>query len=148
LGRVLIRGFFRVFFRGFIHVFICGFLRWSNMFLKFFKRKEKKMELQLFRDNPKKKYQQGDVIIRLVDVDTGGFDVVEGDVIVQSPNPHTISGDFVLKRHKGALFVEIKTKATFCHREHRPIALGKGTYFTEQKVEIDFLSDMVRPVQD
>ena len=107
-----------------------------------------KEQIQNFRDKPLEKFQQGDVLIRLVDFTLPAEKVVVGDnVVVASSNPHTVSGGNLFKVDE-ALFCTVEKKATFSHREHEPIVVKPGTYFIEPKVEVDFLSDMVRPVQD
>jgi len=106
-------------------------------------------QIQEFRDNPIKKRQQGDVLIREVDCSTAGMKKVEGNVVASSSNPHTISGGILYRDEESqALFAVVDKKAKMMHREHKPVALPAGTHFIEPKVEIDFLSDMVRPVQD
>ena len=103
------------------------------------------MNIQELRDKPISKQQQGDVIIRRVDVSVKGMELVDlkpGESIVLSNNPHAIKGGRLYKHESGALFVEFKKAGSFNHTQHGVNPVSPGVYFVEPKIEVDFLSDM------
>jgi hypothetical protein len=110
------------------------------------------MNIQQIRDNCKYKVQQGDVIIRQVTGDIDNLIPVDGDVVMQSAHPHIVKGGTLYKDDSNNLVCIVEKKATFIHKKsgdkHANVSVPKGVYFIEPIVEIDFLSDMVRPVAD
>lgn len=110
-------------------------------------------QIQKLRDNPKDgfKIQQGDVIIRKVDVNVNTMELVDTNVLVPSTNPHTVVGGKIFRdKESSATFLYVEKQAQFKHKEHKNFKtkVGAGTYFVEPSVEIDMLSDMVKPVVD
>lgn len=110
-------------------------------------------QIQSFRDKPEWKEQQGDLIIRKVPLkNSRGLKAVKlhpGASVVPSTNPHSLQGGSLFKdAESNALFAVFKKAGRFVHNQHGINSVPAGIYFIEPKIEVDFLSDMKRPVQD
>lgn len=116
----------------------------------------KTTEIQALRDNCKYKVQHGDVIIRRVELKSPPVLVpVEGNIVSHSAHPHHVDGgELLTDPETKTMFLRVEKKATFLHQHsnkklrHKDITVDAGLYFIEPSVEVDFLSDMVRPVAD
>ena len=106
------------------------------------------MNVQEIRDNCKFKYQQGDVILRKMEgVEFDKKTELTHRILVPSTNPHKASAGTLYSTPEG-MVLDAPSGATITHKEHKAIKLPAGTYHVEPIVEVDFLSDMVRPVVD
>ena len=105
-------------------------------------------------------YQQGDVLMHLVDEVPKGFDVEEGhgNVLAEGEvtgHAHRVRGDITMFARPGfggpeapERFMDVPKRITVTHEEHGPVELPKGTYKVEQVREYDYFSQQARRVYD
>lgn len=99
--------------------------------------------------------QQGDVIIKKVDVDfTGmkkvakgarGFVLAEGEA---TGHAHRVEDDIELFEKDGTLYIGSKEDFTVEHEEHGAITVEKGTYEIKPVQEYDHFLEEARAVMD
>jgi len=99
--------------------------------------------------------QQGDVIIKRVDVDmvdmqkikksTKGFILAEGEA---TGHAHRVADDIELFEKEGTLYINSKGGFTVEHEEHKPITIEKGTYEIGIVQEYDHFAEEARRVAD
>ena len=102
----------------------------------------------------KQKIQQGDVLVRLLPLMPKGKRtlIAKGRCVIahgESGHSHVIeSEDAELIKIGERMLLDLKSDSVLTHEEHKQIALEPGIYEIGRVNEYDYLSKMVRKVQD
>ena len=103
-------------------------------------------------------FQQGDVLIKQIDQVPQKAEAVQCDIQGRlilahgevTGHSHTVEAGVRVRLYTldEILFLEVESRVTVVHPEHRPIALPPGHYRIEQVREFDYLSHEGRAVRD
>ena len=105
----------------------------------------------------KNQKQQGDVLFRRVGYKENwqGKGITQGKNLVLVEGEHTghahvldCETDAELIREGEKMLLKLTQQATVVHPEHKPVTLEPGIWEIGRVREYDYLSKMVRPVQD